>query len=80
MMVLGTARAEPISPAEISVSDGDTIRAHGKTYRLVGFDTPEIDRAKCAIERQLGAQREKYPSPAVEGTASTIAVGPFEIG
>jgi len=47
--------AEPIAPAD-SVSDGDTIRAHGKTYSLVGFDTPEIENAKCAIERQLGAQ------------------------
>jgi len=56
IILVGPVRAKPIAPADISISDGDTIRARGKTYRLVGFDTPEIQDAKCAIERQLGAQ------------------------
>jgi endonuclease YncB( thermonuclease family) len=35
--------------------DGDTVLANGKTYRLVGFDTPERgERAKCPAERVLG--------------------------
>jgi endonuclease YncB( thermonuclease family) len=55
-ILVSPVRAEPIAPADISISDGDTIKARGKTYRLVGFDTPEIEDAKCAIERQLGAQ------------------------
>jgi micrococcal nuclease len=46
--------AEPIDPARIQVLDGDTVRANGETYRLVGFDTPEIWRARCARERDLG--------------------------
>jgi len=34
--------------------DGDTIHAHGHTYRLVDFDAPETDRARCEAERVLG--------------------------
>ena len=49
------AAAAPIEPTDIQVTDGDTIRARGKTYRLVGFDTPEIARrAQCNAERILG--------------------------
>jgi endonuclease YncB( thermonuclease family) len=34
--------------------DGDTVRAKGQTYRLVGFDTPESGSlARCARERAL---------------------------
>lgn len=37
------------------VVEGDTLRVHGVTYRLVGFDTPETGRnARCAYERDLG--------------------------
>ena len=30
--------------ADIHVVDGDTVRADGQVYRLVGFDTPLIRR------------------------------------
>jgi endonuclease YncB( thermonuclease family) len=47
-------RSGPIQPAQIQVLDGDTIRAHGKIYRLVGFDTPEAGTgARCESERVL---------------------------
>jgi len=47
--------AQPIDSKDIRVADGDTISAYGKTYRLVGFDTPETgERARCAKERALG--------------------------
>jgi endonuclease YncB( thermonuclease family) len=49
--------AEPITPGAITVTDGDTIRAHGRAVRLVGFDTPEMgNRALCEGERSLGAR------------------------
>jgi endonuclease YncB( thermonuclease family) len=49
--------AEPIAPGAIEVIDGDTIRAHGRTVRLVGFDTPESGfRARCESERTLAAK------------------------
>lgn len=51
--------AEPIEPSAIKVSDGDTIRANGERYRLVGFDTPETwswRRVVPSHERALGKQ------------------------
>jgi endonuclease YncB( thermonuclease family) len=51
------AVAEPIAPGAVRVMDGDTIEAHGRVVRLVGFDTPETgSRAKCESERRLGAR------------------------
>jgi|KBSMisStaDraftv2_1062788.scaffolds.fasta_scaffold05662_4 endonuclease YncB( thermonuclease family) len=43
-----------IGVASITVVDGDTVRANGQTYRLVGFDTPESGSlARCERERKL---------------------------
>jgi endonuclease YncB( thermonuclease family) len=48
--------ASPIEPGAIEVVDGDTIRAGGLTFRLVGFDTPETgSRARWEYERTLAA-------------------------
>lgn len=56
LALLTAAHASPITPGEITVIDGDTIKANGETYRLVGFDTPETgSRARCEAERSLGA-------------------------
>src|SRR5262245_23545342 len=42
------------SAVSIAVIDGDTVRANGQTYRLVGFDTPESGSlARCERERKL---------------------------
>jgi endonuclease YncB( thermonuclease family) len=39
------------------VIDGDTIRAHGRSVRLIGFDAPESGlRAQCESERTLAAK------------------------
>jgi endonuclease YncB( thermonuclease family) len=46
-----------IEPGQIQVIDGDTIRANGQVYRLVGFDAPESGlNAKCESERTLAAR------------------------
>jgi endonuclease YncB( thermonuclease family) len=53
------ALAEPLSRSDMAIVDGDTIRARGKTYRLVGFDAPETVNAKCDAERELGERAAK---------------------
>jgi endonuclease YncB( thermonuclease family) len=51
-----TALTSPIEPGAIEVVDGDTIRTGGRTFRLVGFDTPETGSgARCEYERTLAA-------------------------
>jgi endonuclease YncB( thermonuclease family) len=51
------AKADQISPSDIRVIDGDTIRVHHQKpdVRLVGFNAPETRRAQCEAERELGA-------------------------
>jgi endonuclease YncB( thermonuclease family) len=52
-----TPESAAISSREISVIDGDTIRARGRTIRLVGFDAPESgNQARCASERELAGR------------------------
>lgn len=47
--------AVPVSPHDVYVIDGDTIRVRGEAYRLVGFDAPEIGRtARCEREVAKG--------------------------
>jgi hypothetical protein len=51
----------------IAVIDGDTLRRDGVTYRLFGFDAPEIRRAKSveaeATRRAVSAGVPLAPSP-----------------
>lgn len=49
-----TAQAELVPAFSIYVIDGDTIDVQGDRFRLVGFDTPETYRPKCAFELALG--------------------------
>ena len=49
--------AATIEQAQIQVIDGDTIRANGQVYRLVGYGAPESGlNAKCETERTLAAR------------------------
>jgi endonuclease YncB( thermonuclease family) len=45
---LVSGAAEPIAPGAIEVIGGDTIRAQGRSVRLVGFDAPDQDCAPNA--------------------------------
>ena len=55
--VASAESGDAINPFEITVIDGDTIRARGRTIRLVGFDAPEAgSQAKCAREREIGTR------------------------
>jgi endonuclease YncB( thermonuclease family) len=55
-------------PGAIRVVDGDTVRMGMATYRLVGFDTPEIgERARCERERALGERASRRLRELVAG-------------
>ena len=59
LLILSTpSLAEPIEPSDIRVIDGDTIRVYHQqpNVRLVGFNAPEIRRAECGPELELGAK------------------------
>jgi endonuclease YncB( thermonuclease family) len=61
------------SMSGLTVIDGDTVRAGGATYRLVGFDTPERgDRALCDAERELAEK-------SAARLQSLIAAGQFAL-
>jgi micrococcal nuclease len=64
---IASASAAPVRPSDVTVIDGDTIQAHGRTIRLVGFDTPERTRARCEQERQLGERAEARLRQIVSG-------------
>lgn len=54
-MLLGTgAIAGPIS-----IIDGDTVRQDGYTYRLVGFNTPEL-HSQCPSEYAMAVAATRY--------------------
>lgn len=57
-LLAGSALAESVSPDEIRIIDGDTIKysEHGRNIRLVGFNAPEVRNAKCRAEKDLGTQ------------------------
>ncbi len=53
-MAATAVSAEQIASRHIYVVDGDTVKAHGVKYRLVGFDTPETYQPKCDYEKARG--------------------------
>jgi endonuclease YncB( thermonuclease family) len=66
-----------ISPSEITVVDGDTIKARGRTIRLVGFDAAETGlNARCARERELGERAAAQLRSLVAGGSLELRMVP----
>ncbi len=54
---IDAGQREQIAARDVYVSDGDTVRVRGETYRLVDFDAPEIGRtSRCEREVEIGYQ------------------------
>lgn len=43
-----------VTAAALRVIDGDTVEFQALSYRLTGYDTPEVRLAECEAERALG--------------------------
>jgi len=79
--VASADNAAPINPIEITVIDGDTIRARGRTIRLVGFDAPEAgSQAKCAREREIGARAATQLKTLIAGGGLELRLVPCACG
>jgi hypothetical protein len=75
--IAGISTAEPIAPGGVEIIDGDTIRTHGRTIRLVGFDAPESGfRARCESERTLAAKATFRLRQLVSGGGSDLELIP----
>lgn len=44
----------------ITVIDGDTLKINGETIRMWGIDAPEIFRAHCQAEHDLGERSAQF--------------------
>jgi len=62
-------RREPISAQHVTVLNGNTIHARGRTVRWVGFDAPETGSKATASEKEIGSRATDWicagsPAPA----------------
>ncbi len=48
-----------LNPSQVSVIDADTIKIGAESIRLVGFDAPELGRAKSEHEYNMGVAATK---------------------
>jgi len=61
-------QAEAVAEAQWLAVDGDTIKSPaGVSYRLTGFDTPEITQAKHAGERAMGIEAQRRLQAIIDG-------------
>lgn len=75
MFGMASADSEPIDPAQIKVIDGDTIKTRGLTYRMIGYDTPEM----VARWRKVGPDERAVATIAKERFQELINSGPLDL-
>ncbi|EGP07321.1 SNase-like nuclease [Bradyrhizobiaceae bacterium SG-6C] len=75
LMLASTAWAEPVSVNDIRVKDGDTIYYKDVEYRMVGYDTPEIQTRR----RKVGPDERAVASIATERFAELLKSGPLDL-
>lgn len=69
MAAVAPALADPVTPSQIRVVDGDTIQVVGqhRNSRLVGFKAPGTGPAQCRAERALGHEAARRLRELVAG-------------
>ncbi|GAB9211424.1 hypothetical protein BDS110ZK18_36650 [Bradyrhizobium diazoefficiens] len=72
---VGGLRAVPIDAAKIQVVDGDTIKIGGTTYRLIGYDTPEL----TSRWRTVGPDEKALATIAKERLEELIRKGALDL-
>lgn len=76
LVLFGWTQAYANHDPEVQVIDGDTFRVVKyeitvETFRLVGYDTPEIFRPKCKYEKELGLKaKERLKEILAEGAVN----------
>ncbi len=68
LLLTFTASAEPVSVDDISVVDGDTIDYRGERYRMIGYDTPEIQTPR----RLVGPDEKALATIAIQIAAYSL--------
>jgi len=68
-----TLDGKALDAALLAVVDGDSVTVDGREWRLMGYDTPEIERAKCEGERRVGVLAKRRLEQLVGG-AQRIAL------
>jgi len=64
------AGPEAVTAAALRVIDGDTVEFQGLSYRLAGYDTPEVGHAKCEAEKALGNRATARLQAMIDAAAS----------
>ena len=75
LLLTCTASAEPVRVNDISVVDGDTIDYRGERYRMIGYDTPEIQTPK----RIVGPDEKAVATIAKERFIELLHSGPLDL-
>jgi micrococcal nuclease len=63
-------------PEPYRVVDGDTVVVQGRSYRLIGFDTPETYRPRCDSEAKLGNEATKITRQLLKHPKAKFTVMP----
>lgn len=80
--VAEAGESPPPLPANVRVIDGDTFAIGKKSWRVLGYNTPEIYRPKCNEELALGIRAKnlfenllKHPSARIDYSDRTDVYG-----
>lgn len=66
------AETIPFPPDELVVVDGDTVKYGKQRLRLLSIDAPEIEHARCRVERRAGERAKSRVVELLAGQAVMV--------